>query len=727
MSRFPLGPRTLGGATLGGAVPDRTALGVAVLTALLLSGCSAPERDAATTTVETRQDPATNDSPAGAEAGRAAAIERLAGGVADYSARARLIRLGPAALPALLRQSISEDDVLAAESISTVRWLVHHWRDDTERAPEISAELVAFTGSEAEAERRAFAVDLLGDLGDDRSVERLTELLADAELQETAALALGRIEGAAAREALLAEAARSSELRPLAYSILGRRGEAESIPPLLEAASSDDDAVAALAGFDDPAVITWLAEAASGGSSSALAALLASEVSARDGALLARLVRATSGDARESVLSRIRAPEQYDSELVAALLAVPTRGSTGRGRDRALLSLAGEMDPAVSAQVALEALDRHRDASVIVPALEVCASRCSAGAAGPIAAKLDDDDPTVRMAAVTTLSRLDGDEASTALSEAIRRSAPDQARPMIRALSQRRDAAAAEALLGLMQEPVEELRAALLRAALTMAPRLDNPRHAARVWARSLDLRITPEALDGLALTGGAAEVPRLETVVASSSGETYASARRALVGTGRRLAQAGQAEAAVSALGVAFDEGAAVGSDLRRLGERIELVAHGGRIDAWWRLANASPSGGCSRAEPPLAALAALGTPSPGEATWRSIEASDSRGVTTLVAADPDSPVWLAADVLPRGAVPVGIQVRSTDEVAVWLDGSLLTPEDDTEEDAVSYAGRLARDGSRLLVRLCGARQGSTLAMRLEDESGRPLKFRIR
>ena len=333
------------------------------------------------------------------------------------------------------------------------------------------------------------------------------------------------------------------------------------------------------------------------------------------------------------------------------------------------------------------------------------------------------------MAAVTTLSRLDGDEASTALSEAIRRSAPDEARPMIRALSQRRDTAAAEALLGLMQEPVEELRATLLRAALTMAPELDNPRHAARVWARSLDLRVTPEALDGLSLTGGAAEVSRLETVVASSSGEIYyyLSARRALVGTGRRLAQAGQAEAAVSALAVAFDEGAAVGSDLRRLGERIELVAHGGRIDAWWRLASASPSGGCSRAEPPLAALESLGTPSRGEAAWRSIEAGDSRGVTTLVAADADSPVWLAADVLPRGAVPVGIQVRSTDEVAVWLDGSLLAPQADTEEDAVSYTGSLARDGSRLLVRLCGARPGSTLAMRIEDESGRPLKFRIR
>jgi hypothetical protein len=320
-----------------------------------------------------------------------------------------------------------------------------------------------------------------------------------------------------------------------------------------------------------------------------------------------------------------------------------------------------------------------------------------------------------------------GGRASIELHAAIRAASPAAARPMIAALGRRHDREAAEALLELTRSPAEGLGAELLAASLAMAPALEDQTLAAAVWARSLDLRITEEAIAGLGRVGTAAQVPRLEKVLEGSSGTLYEATRAALVGIGRRLASAGEAGPAIAALEVAFRHGAPVEGDLRRLGRRVDLVAHGGRIDAWWWLAAAASPQTCATAGPPGAQLEALGS-SGDPAPWRPIEAADSRGAVEIGrAASGAGVLWLAADVEPRAAAPIGILVRSGAAVALWLDGRALAPDPPDGGEAARYAARLGEGTSRLVARLCAPSPEALLVLQLEDESGRPLKFRIR
>lgn len=707
-------------------------------TALLgvVIGCGRPPGDGERTTAAEDQlqafEPAETDPSGEGVSDPAAELARLARDVWQYSAREQLIRIGPPALPYLFAQVAGPDQSLADESIGTIRWIVMWWRDRPEAVPLLAEEIARFALGAAPADRREFAVDLLGDLGDAISVATLAEALEDPSLASTAALALGRIEGMEARQALTDSLNdRSEDHRALVYSILGRRAETESIPLLLEAAERDDDAVAALSGFRDPAVLAWLLEATRRGSDTALAALLSNHAVQQDGSLLAQVASSVTSRAdREAALSLVRSPDQYHPDLETALLDMTASGSLGRARTKALLSLSERLDPAVASSVAREALDKYDDAIMTPRALLVCSRFCPPSAAEEVARALESDDSAIRLTAVDALAGMDGEEASNELHRAIQRADLSSAQTMILALATRHDVAAVRAMLDLTETPQDELRETLLQACLVMAPGLSVRRHAALIWARSLDLSVTVPALEGLGGVAGSEQLPWLEEVLGHSSGETHVAARQAVVDLGRRLGRSGDREAAVSALATAFRYGAPVASHLRRLGERVELVAHGGRVDAWWRLTGSPSTSRCTSAEPPSKELARLSAPGQDLAPWRPIEAVGARGIVALSIEDParPAPQWLVADLVPRGAVPIRLLARSTTSIGCWLNGQSLKPRPHADEDdVVRFDATLSEGGNQLLLRVCSRSPKAALGVRLEDESGRPLKFKIR
>ena len=701
----------------------------------MVIGCGRPLADGAKTPTDEEAQVAErpeSDPSTGAVSDPHRAIKRLVQQVSSYPARARLIRIGPPALPYLFAQVSGPDMDLADESIGTIRWIVRRWRDQPEAVPQLIEEVGGYALGTAPADRREFAVDLLGDLGGETSVAKLDRALDDPALASTAALALGRIEGGGARRALTEslEGAAANQ-RALIYSILGRRAEAESIPLLIEAAKDDDEAVAALAGFHDPEVLSWLLAATRRGSDAALAALLASDAVREDGSLLAQVAGSVTSRAdREAVASLIRSPEQYHSDLEAALLDMPTSGSLGRARAKALLNLSTRLDPTLAASVARQALNKYQDPIIAPRALRVCAQLCPPSAAKDIGRALTSRNASVRLAAVEALSGMDGEPASTELHEAIQRADIATAVPLIRALGARHDATAVRALLHLSEAPKEELRETFLSACLLMAPELPGRRPAALIWARSLDLGLTVEALEGLGRVASGNQLPQLEAVLESTSGALQDAAREAVVSLGRRLGERGDRGTAIDALATAFRYRAPVEHDLRRLGERVELVAHGGRIDAWWRLLGQPSPSGCTSTEPPTEQLLGLATMGQDSSHWQPLEAADTRGILSLSVGDstPAPPYWLVADLVPRAAVPISILMRSTVAAHFWLNGEPLEAEPRKgKTDEVRFEATLAARDNQLVLRVCSEQPEVLLGIRLEGADGRPLKFKIR
>ena len=598
----------------------------------------------------------------------------LAPRVAGYAARVELIRLGPPAVPILLEQVTRAAPRIADESVGTLRWIVRHWRHD----PAARDELVELLGDHAvgpsPADRRVFAVDLLGDLGGGGAVERLEPLLDDEALWPTAALALERIPGGTAREALVRAAGTGSGARRDAvYAALGRRAETASVPFLLTESERSDGALAALAAFEEPEVIeTLVAAALDAGDparrSVALRTLLSNDAALADGALLARVAAGGDDDARRRIYGAIRSPRQFHPDLAELLDAPSDDGDLETARLRALTALGPERAAGTASRCVDEIRAGQREPPLRARALRLCATRCDGSAATLVAPSLAAADGEERHAAAAALARMEGAGAVEALLRALE-TAPDEptAEMLIDALGSRRDGLAVEAVLELLDRSSGARLAAVRAAARELAAAVE-PDAANRLWSALLRGAPDETAVDGLAATGGPEHVDDLVAVLAAGDGATRAGAREALTRLGSRLAADGATAAATVALRAAFEAGAPVAADLRRLGQRVELVAHGGRIDAWWQarspLAGGCPGSPANGREAADGRPAIAGTPSgevPAELAgaladspvplraWRPRQAADPRGLVRLPAGRAGTTEWLGADLTPR------------------------------------------------------------------------------
>ena len=681
---------------------------------------------------------------------------RLARRVMAYEARAELILIGPPAVPFLLEQVTGEQQRLADESAATIRWIVSRWRGESAARAILVEQIGDFAVGAAPADRRAFAVDLLGDLGGSTAVSRLASLLAEPDLRSYALLALERIEGSEAYRTLVGalENAEPSQ-RETIYETLGRRGESESIPVLIAAAASGEvAAVAALSGFSDFQVLEWLTERALAGSGEARLALLANEAARNDGELLARLGSSARDEKQlEAVLAVIRSDHQYHPALEAFLLGIRRGdGALERARLRALIALGWRLEPETAASVIQGILAGVEEPTLQTAALRLCAERCPAGAAKSVARLLGSNNAAVRHAAVDALATMSDESGTAELVRAIEADpqSPDAAL-LILALGRRTDLASVEALLALLEAETGANRDAVLGACLAVATSVEAP-EARRIWARTLAVEPTQRALSGLAATGGAEELAAIERVLLGSHGELRDAARDALVSLGRRQARAGHRQVAVPALGAAFAAGASVETDLRGLGERVDLVAHGGRVDAWWHAVerNVAPT---SPAEPPVEMIEALDEAPVQTDVWRPRQAADPRRSIVLPGDDRSTTGidWLIADLTPRQAAGVEIVLLPPQRpVMLWLNGEALEPLDAVQRDAGAlqpetralqpatgvtpqealerrFRAYLHEGRNRLVLAVRRGDQTVRLRVALEDEAGRPLKFSIR
>ncbi|MGH7664039.1 MAG: HEAT repeat domain-containing protein [Gemmatimonadaceae bacterium] len=296
--------------------------------------------------------------------------------------------------------------------------------------------------NDADAEVRRVTISALGDIGDPRAIEALSQALRsdpDAEVRKMAAWALGEIEEAAAVPAL-AEASRSDEsmeVRRMAVWAMGQIEDPSAVPAIGAALQSTSDA-------ETRKMAVWaLGQIESPTSVGIVTPLL-------------------SDDDAEVRKQAAWALGQIESPNAVQALGASVRDADPEVRAMAVWAL-GQIEaeagaPFLATALADERADVRRNAARALGELDL-------GAAPPaLINALKDSDVQVRRMAARALGEIEDPAAVPALSAAMRDSDSETRMASLRALSEIRDPAALEVIIAALKDEDPEIRRLAARA-----------------------------------------------------------------------------------------------------------------------------------------------------------------------------------------------------------------------------------------------------------------------
>lgn len=673
-------------------------------------------------------------------------LAALAKHVRHYPTKFRLITIGRPAVEPLMAQLGSDDEWLRFESMSTIRWIVNHSKERAALAKQLASYLVG------PASVQVFVAELLGDLNQPASVADLAPLLGKEGSVALAAVdALRRIEGDESLAALMEglKTAKPAE-RDAIYHALGARGDKMALPPLVDGAQQGHEAaVVALGDLGEDDAVATLREVGTPAAFAALVKIGGAYADGRcsDGTLLWQLLGGARDDAqRGMVIAAIErsAPAviglgggtghrnfRPDPRLVEALLPIGKGGGAlAPAAQHAVLAMIETADPGAAPETLRGLVKDAANRSVLIRALAGCGRARDPKAVPLLVEHAKSADTNVKTTALASLRAIPGKEAEAALAAACAREADPGAQVMlIRALGDRGGETAMETISEWLEEGPEDVRRAAVDAYVKIAGRLPAAQ-AEAAYLRTLDTMPTATAVRGLARVGDAKAAAYLARL---ANGDLAAEAQHAMVAIGRRLAQAGDRDGAVSAFRQALDAGALVENELRLLGEPVTITARDGVVGAWWIIGpfDAPDVASWKNKEFPEEGVD-LKAKRDGKG-WRPVQTGQAEGVVNLDPLFRKNDLVTAyafAEIVSKKAREAVLKCGSDDGIRVWVNDELVhdnpalrgvTP----GEDSVRI--RLKEGSNTLLVKVCEQRGDWSFCVRLEDGKGRPLKFKIR
>lgn len=648
-------------------------------------------------------------------------IRKMADEVTDYPTKFALVKVGRPALGALFDNFTSKNGWIVFESKSAIRWIVSY---ETDRKA-LAEALAPFLGRRQDAAKRLFAAEMLGDNGDAAGVEALTPLIGDAALGAVAVDSLRRIPGAEAGRAL-AEALKGGDVafKRRILAAMGGRRDGALTPAILAAADSEDTRDAAMEALGESGDVTAadaIAAHAQKGSSAALAAL----VRLKQGKLAYGL--ATTDDQRIAALGACDDWFLLDQ----AMESEPLRDAAIAAKMRLIDA---KMPMSGHEEFYLKVLESTKTEALLIRALAQLGQIKSKEAA-KVAAFLAHENAGVRNAAVVALRDVPGEAATKALCDAT----PTPL--VVEALGARGDGAAVPMLAKLVGHA--ELKPAAMRAlgAIGTAEAANAIESAAKdgdadalnayvaiaekagkpeLLHRALEMGAGERALAALGRVGTAESVKAVEPLVEKH--------REAALACLTAIADRSPRDQAVTILKRAVELGATgLELKLRALGERVEIAARDGKVDAWFVLGpfDAPDVDSWSKEEGPEKEV--------DLAKWTPIVARGETGVVdfdTMFKKNEDVTAYAYAEIVVKKARDAAIYCGSDDGILIWVNGEKvhdkrvlrgLTVDDD------KVPVKLKEGVNTILVKVCEKGGGWAFHLRLTDEEGRPLKFKIK
>lgn len=638
--------------------------------------------------------------------------------------------------------------------------------------------LAPWTGPERPAATRCFAAELLGETGAPGAIPPLSRMLPDDPVRAAAISALARIRDPRSTRVLLESLGAAPEAaRREILAALAEKGDRSAVPAIHgiieEGGPLLPEALMALGALGDasmlPALVPRVASGSDAEAAAAFDALL--RIGARLGctAAAAEVCAAALGAAR-TPKDRIRALAGLDRARHQAGLDAVRRAlgdadpGVAAAATRAAVSTAetlldgGEREAA--AELIGQVLAGTADAAALVRALAGAGRLGDAGAIRAIRGHLGSQDRAVAAAAVAALRDIPGRSATEALIEALEGPARAHvvealalradrgAVPALSALARGGDGAAMRAL-GRIGDPAGA--AALLEVlergdAAAMDPLLAIGRASASskgaeargLYHRMLAMKAAPAVLSALTEVADRSSLGPVEKILGSAEGDTRSAAAACLAAIGSRLDPGTERDEIVRLWSRAAELGVeGLEEKIRALGERVEIVARDGRIDWWWVLGPwpAKERSDWSRAEAPESEISLDRPCRIGErdVTWRTLQGAGEAGMVDLDAAlRPNDHVfaYAYAEIVPRRARDAVLRLGSDDGVVVWLNGEKIhefLSNRGFAPDQDSVPVKLRAGVNTLLVKVCEIGGGWSFHARLEDEEGRPLRFRVR
>ncbi len=672
-------------------------------------------------------------------------LAELVQGVKDYRTKFRVIARGAAALPLLMEQIQSEDAWLAFESKSAVRWIVTHAKGDAPQAEAVGSALQPFAKADQPERVGVFLAELYGDLATERAVSALSVLLqGETGTAAAAARALGRVGSKTAIAKLLDAAGSAFQEKPAERRAVLEVLAAHRCLDALELFARDartggETGIRALGRVGPPKSAGILGELAQGGSKPAQAALVDLALRSASHAPLRRAWALADDALRAQILYRIVAerPAAFSDELRAVIeSALDTPAFVVAGQ-RAALAMTPRMRPQEASRYVGRILVEAKDEGVIAHALGLVGS-----ASEPIDATLIDrflasDNERLRRSAIAALGGLPGATVTARLLTMLDQEGEVPVKRLIvRLLRERGAPEAVEPLLGLARAADGPLTRDAGHALLAMAGAADREQ-ARDTYLELVGSGFTREAVAGLGRTGDAGVLDVLRQLLDEKRATLHdciASATTRIAG--RLHAQEARADA-VKAYRLAYDAGAAVVTELRLLGDVVEIRARGGRVSAWWVIGGFPAEGmeTWTRHELKPGAVDLKARVKVGDATlsWRPIEAGGADGIVDLdgrLKPNDNVTAYAYAEIVVKRERDAVLRCGSDDGIYVWLNGKAVHAKAEArgltvDEDTVPV--HLVQGVNRLLVKVCEITGGWAFHVRLEDEKGRPLKFLIR
>lgn len=630
-------------------------------------------------------------------------IRDMASKVKDYPTKFKLIEIGRPAVPHLLAQLTSSDRTLVFETQSALRWIVNQKKGVK------AADLLPHAQQGKPKEVRVFAIELLGDVGD---VGDLAKLIADDEVRAAVCGTLARTKDPAAAE-ILDEALKSDQYARDLLPALAARKDASKTTTLIRYTKHTalrEVANRALGACGDPAAAEPLLKSEDAAAMIELSACCDDATAIR----LCRAAHRVGDDAAKSqailgISSRARRIEDFPDRTSEEAMAGIARA-------------AGRFDAEAAATAYRFILENSRDDGTRTLALAGCRD------AALIAKFLTSERGSLRTTAIVVLRDIPGEEASRALIDLARKADPSLQKVLIDVFADRGDAACATVL----REWAEAGNAAAVRAYVRVAASAKEAQaREIYLWALA---KGAPEAFEGLARVGDASCLAALEGQL---NGEARARALDAIVVIADRLAAAGKREDAIRAYTSAVNAGAPVENQLRLLGQSVEIVARGGRIDAWWVMGpfEAANQDAWDRAEAPEKEVDLSKEVKAGRRTlrWQPVQSGDADGIVdfdTLLSPNDYVFAYAFAEVHVTKSREAVLRCGSDDGIRVWVNGELVhtkfVPRGVTVDEATVKI-QLKEGKNTILVKVCELGGGWAFHVRLEDAQQRPLKFKIR
>lgn len=652
-----------------------------------------------------------------------------------------LAKVGATAVPQLFKLMGGENPTAALWAKKAVTAMAHHAaRPGAEKERRaMAAALVAQAKSDANADVRSFAVEMLSFVGKGDVVPALAALLKEKDLREMARWALERIPGRRATEAIAkAVASADVEFKVALIKTLGARGDVAAVPTVVAAlkdASPDvvRTAVAALGNLPDAR------------SETVLHGMKSRVPQARDALLHLAETFHAKGDNRaaERIYRQIYDAATTEHEKCAGLRglaqvggqnAVPLLLKALQSEEMTVRGVAREgLVSAKGDHVTRSIVSALKDAPAETRALliSILGERGDRGATSALLSAAQDQEESVRLAALRALGRLRESQAVPLFLASLRESSLELRAAGLEALTRVPGKPTTDAIIAALKGANAEERAALAR---TLGLRGDQSAVATIIpLVQDHDESVQAAALEALGNLRAAEAGKVVLSVLKEGKGGVRHVAAAAAVPIADAVAKAGNKEQAIELYLQAFqfsthsNQARQIARRLQGLGVVVDLsrfVMEAGFIAHWWTL-GPIPDRNALRQKDTIATDTA-----PDLSKWKYVRLEDPTGMVDLervVARQDNVGAYLYAEVISDAARDVIFKVGSDDDVVVWLNGkeihkNLTDRAWHVDEDQVST--RLEAGANRLLVKVLQGGGQWAVSVRITDKDGRPLKL---